>query len=166
MAAISWDALVDKFVIKCNRNTTSKAILSVPVSVTEEDNNGEPKAKKKGPVEANKSGHGWRLRSTWPAQSMAPVWSTPIVKGFQEVDEIELEKKKKQFTTAFFVAKEERPFTDFPKLLELWKVNFVEDLTQHCIAESEREEFHKMVHQSDQWFIYWLCSSWRRECIY
>ena len=43
---------MDKFVIKCNRNGTSTVI----VSVTEEDNKGETKAKKKKvPVEANKS---------------------------------------------------------------------------------------------------------------
>ena len=94
------------------------------------------------------------------AASLSPAGSTPIEKGFQKMDEIELERRKKQFTTAFFVAKEERPLTDFPKLLELQKANSGEDLTQHygnnkqCktfvhfVAESEREEFHRMVRQS------------------
>ncbi len=39
-----------------------------------------------------------------------PPASSPIEKGFRKMDEIELEKRKKQFTTTFFVAKEERPF--------------------------------------------------------
>ncbi len=35
--------------------------------------------------------------------STLPPASSPIEKGFQKMDEIELEKRKKQFTTAFFV---------------------------------------------------------------
>lgn len=51
--------------------------------------------------------------------STLPPASCPIEKGFRKMDEIELEKRKKQFTTAYFVAKEERTFTDFASLLVL-----------------------------------------------
>lgn len=39
------------------------------------------------------------------------------------MDEVQMAKMEKLFTTAYYLAINERPFSDFPKLLELQAVN-------------------------------------------
>jgi len=44
---------------------------------------------------------------------------SPIEKGLQKMDEKTLQNLDKLFQTAFYLAWKERPFTDFPDLLDL-----------------------------------------------
>ena len=44
---------------------------------------------------------------------------SPIEKGLQKMDEKTLQNMDKLFQTAFYLAWKERPFTDFPDLLDL-----------------------------------------------
>ena len=44
---------------------------------------------------------------------------SPIEKGLQKMDEKTLQSMDKLFQTAFYLAWKERPFTDFPDLLDL-----------------------------------------------
>jgi hypothetical protein len=46
-----------------------------------------------------------------------------IEKGFQKANEKILIKMDKPFRTAYYIAKNERPFTDFKDLLQLQKIN-------------------------------------------
>ena len=48
---------------------------------------------------------------------------TPIQEGFRKIDEATLVKMEKLFRTAYYIAKEERLFTDFPSLLQLQNLN-------------------------------------------
>lgn len=77
------------------------------------------------------------------------------------IEKSELESRKKQFTTAFYIAMAERPFTDFAKLLELQDVNYGSTLVSNyandkqCkafikyIAESERNNLRNLVQRND-----------------
>ena len=49
---------------------------------------------------------------------------------------------KKLFTTAFFVAKNEKPYTDFVKLTELQAANYGDEiLTKHYNSDKQANEF-------------------------
>ncbi|KAL5019991.1 hypothetical protein ScPMuIL_002883 [Solemya velum] len=49
--------------------------------------------------------------------------ATPFEKSLMKMDEVQMAKMEKLFTTAYYLAINERPFSDFPKLLELQAVN-------------------------------------------
>ena len=50
---------------------------------------------------------------------------SPIERGLQKMDEKILQKMDKLFQTAFYLVWKERPFTDFPDLLDLQTLNVV-----------------------------------------
>ena len=56
----------------------------------------------------------------------------PIVKALITMEKHNIDLMKKLFTTAFFVAKNEKPYTDFAKLTELQAANYGDGiLTKH-----------------------------------
>lgn len=60
----------------------------------------------------------------------------PIEEGMMKMEKSVFERMEKLFRTAFFVAIKERPFTDFPSLLELQEANGVNLGETYCNSKS------------------------------
>ncbi|XP_069122177.1 zinc finger protein 862-like [Argopecten irradians] len=69
---------------------------------------------------------------------------TPMQESLLKMDKELLVKMKKLFVTAFYVATNERPFTDFPKLLQLQKVNGL-SIGDTYINDKAGKEFVKQI---------------------
>lgn len=66
---------------------------------------------------------------------------TPIEKGFQKLDEHILTKMDRLFRTAYYLVKKEGPFTDFPDILELQKLNGASELGDTYFNDKAAKEF-------------------------
>ena len=76
----------------------------------------------------------------------------PIVKALINMENHNTDLMKKLFTTAFFVAKNEKPYTDFVKLTELQAANYGDEiLTKHYNSDKQANEFIHYIakHESD-----------------
>lgn len=90
---------------------------------------------------------------------------SPIEKGLQKMDEKTLQSMDKLFQTAFYLAWKERPFTDFPDLLDLQTLNGVglwgtyhndkaaKEFITH-IAGVYQDNLQKHLHKSDYFSVY------------
>ena len=90
---------------------------------------------------------------------------SPIEKGLQKMDEKTLQSMDKLFQTAFYLAWKERPFTDFPDLLDLQTLNGVglwgtyhndkaaKEFITH-IAGVYQDNLQKPLHKSDYFSVY------------
>jgi hypothetical protein len=67
--------------------------------------------------------HKESIRRQSAAKEKAKGEVTPIQQSLMKLDEAWMLEMEKLFTTAYYVAVHERPFSDFPKLLELQTVN-------------------------------------------
>lgn len=94
------------------------------------------------------------------ARRAAP-FETPIGKSLKKMDEKELEKRKFQFVTAFYIAQQELPFSHFEPLLALQDKNFNANLcsnyanNKQCkyfieyIAEIQRNEIAELLKKNN-----------------
>lgn len=86
----------------------------------------------------------------------------PIVKAVINMEKHDMELMKKLFTTAFYIGKHEKPFTDFVKLTELQAKNYGDEVTReyynndkqakefiHFIAKSESETKLENINRSE-----------------
>ena len=90
---------------------------------------------------------------------------SPIERGLQKMDEKTLQKMDKLFQTAFCIAWKERPFIDFPDLLDLQTLNGVglwgtyhsdkaaKEFISH-IAGVYQDDLQKHLHKSDYFSVY------------
>ena len=65
--------------------------------------------------------------------------TTPIEKSFQNADEKMLEKMDKFFRTAYFLAKQGKPFTEFEHVLELQLLNGVNLGPTYCNDKAAKD---------------------------
>lgn len=91
--------------------------------------------------------------------------TTPIEKGFQKADEKALIKMDKLFRTAYYIAKNERPFTDFKDLLQLQKINGLDVGETYFTNKAAKEfvsnitevlfdELKKLLHDADYFSVF------------
>ena len=74
----------------------------------------------------------------------------PIVKAVINMEKQDMELMKKLFTTAFFIGKHEKPYTDFVKLTELQAKNYEDEmLTEHYNSDKQAKEFIHFIARSE-----------------
>ena len=74
----------------------------------------------------------------------------PLEESLMKMDDSTMTKMDKLFRTAYYLALSERPFTDFPKLIELQTLNGISLGQTYCNDKSAREFISQIAgHLSD-----------------
>ncbi|KAK6181949.1 hypothetical protein SNE40_009725 [Patella caerulea] len=71
----------------------------------------------------------------------------PIIKAVINMEKRDLDIMAKLFTTAFYIGKHEKPYTDFIKLNELQNKNYSDNISKHYNSDKQARNFIKYIAQ-------------------